>query len=134
MSSTLITSRDRQGAHAVGIFATAYDKASLDGDRAQMLNENGGKLQDGILALIRELTTPKQFADEEMASDYTYPEEYKGTTSRLKNRSRHSLRSSASIRRLRLSSPRICQSCQRVPKAGSLSRPLMHWPKSTSSK
>ncbi|MDP1709756.1 MAG: hypothetical protein Q8L21_02630 [Candidatus Komeilibacteria bacterium] len=59
MSTTLITSRDDKGRHAVGLFEVAYNKAGLDDDRAQRLNERGGELQDGITKLIAELTTCK---------------------------------------------------------------------------
>ena len=73
MSKTLITSRDSKGLHAVGLFEVAYNKAKLDDRKAQQLNEKGGEFQEGIMVLIRELTSPEQYADEEVASEYGYP-------------------------------------------------------------
>ncbi|MBI2097980.1 MAG: hypothetical protein HYT46_03580 [Candidatus Vogelbacteria bacterium] len=78
MSQTLITSRDPKGLHAVGLFEAAYNRSKLDDARAQRLNERGGELQDGIAKLIADLTTPNQYANEEVRSTYTYPKEYKG--------------------------------------------------------
>jgi len=75
---TLITSRDDKGRHAVNLFAIEYDKAKLDGDKAQRLNEHGGELQEGISKLIAELSVPNRYADEEVTSYYTYPKEYDG--------------------------------------------------------
>lgn len=53
--ATLITSRSKKGLQAVRFFEDAYNKAHLDGGRAQMLNEKGGEFQEGILALITKL-------------------------------------------------------------------------------
>ena len=78
MSQTLITSRDPKGLHATGLFEVAYNKARLDEDRAQRLNERGGELQDGVMKLIVELTMPNKYANEEVASSRKYPEGYKG--------------------------------------------------------
>ena len=78
-TSTLITSRDPKGLHAVSLFEATYNKAQLDDARAQKLNERGGEFQDGVLKLIRELTTPNQYANEEVKSSFIYyPKEYKG--------------------------------------------------------
>ena len=77
-TSTLITSRDPKGLHAVSLFEAAFNKSGLNDARAQMLNEHGGEFQDGIQKLIRELTTPNQYANEEVKSNFTYPKEYKG--------------------------------------------------------
>jgi len=74
----LITSRDPKGLHAVGLFEAAYNKAKLDDARAQRLNERGGEFQDGIAKLIEELIVSDRYADEEVHSNYTYPQEYKG--------------------------------------------------------
>ena len=74
----LITSRDPKGIHAVGLFEAAYNKAGLDEDAAQRLNEHGGELQDGVTKLIQELSRPNQFASEEVRSGYAYPPEYTG--------------------------------------------------------
>lgn len=62
---TLITSRDPQGRQATNLFEAAYDKANLNRDRAQQLNERGGEFQKGIGRLIEDLTMPD------------YPKEYK---------------------------------------------------------
>ena len=78
MSQTLITSRDPRGLHAIGLFEAVYNKSKLDDARAQRLNERGGELQDGIAKLIAELSMSDQYANEEVRSTYTYPEEYKG--------------------------------------------------------
>jgi len=51
MSTTLITSRDPKGLQAVSIFEAAYNKAKLDDEGAQLLNEHAGfaaYLADGI--------------------------------------------------------------------------------------
>jgi len=76
---TLITSRDDKGRHAVNLFAIEYDKAKLDEERAQRLNERGDELQVGIAKLIAELSISNQYAGEEVHSNYTYPQEYKGS-------------------------------------------------------
>ncbi len=75
---SLITARDPKGLHATKLFEDAYNKAKLDDDRAQRLNENGGELQEGILKLIAQFSTPNQYANEVVKSNYTYPQEYKG--------------------------------------------------------
>ncbi len=72
MSTTLITSRDPKGLHAVGIFEAAYNKAHLDDERAQRLNENGGELSAGLKELIERLSLSNQYADEERPSNYGY--------------------------------------------------------------
>jgi len=76
-TTTLITSRDPKGRHAVQLFEAAYNKSKLDDVRAQRLNERGGELQDGIAKLIVKLTTSNQHADEEVRSGYAYPKEYR---------------------------------------------------------
>ncbi|MFA5053433.1 MAG: hypothetical protein WC565_05205 [Parcubacteria group bacterium] len=78
MSTTFVISRDSEGLKAVDLFKTAYDESELDNNRAQRLIERSGKLRDGILKLIAELTQSDRFADEEVHSDYGYPEKYKG--------------------------------------------------------
>lgn len=65
MSTTLITSRDDKGRHAVGLFEAAYNKAGLDDDRAQRLNERGGEFQDGVLKLITELTVNRGWREQD---------------------------------------------------------------------
>jgi len=76
--NALITSRDPKGQQATSLFEAAYNKAKLDGLRAQLLNEKGGELHAGIIKLINELTMSNQYASEETKSNYTYPSEYKG--------------------------------------------------------
>jgi hypothetical protein len=78
MNNALITSRDQKGIHATGLFEVAYNKAKLDEDRAQLLNEKGGEFQIGIIKLINELTMLNRYASEETSSSYTYPKEYEG--------------------------------------------------------
>ena len=73
MSKTLITSNDPKGRQATDIFRAAYDQAELDDDGGQRLNENGGELKAGILELIKKLSVTNQFADEEVRTNYTYP-------------------------------------------------------------
>lgn len=72
MSTTLITSRDPKGLQAVSIFEAAYNKAKLDDDSAQLLNERGDELKAGISELIARLSVTNQFADEEVESSYGY--------------------------------------------------------------
>lgn len=74
---TLITSRDPKGLHAVRLFEVAYNRAKLDEERAQRLNERGGELQNGLAKLIAEFSTSNQFAEENVRSNYVYPENYK---------------------------------------------------------
>lgn len=76
--SVLITSRDPKGMQAVSIFEAAYNKSKLNDSRAQLLNERGGELKEGIMKLISELIVSNRFANEEVFSDYTYPNEYNG--------------------------------------------------------
>lgn len=78
MSTTLITSRDQKGLHAVNLFEVTYNKARLDEKCAQRLNERGGEFQDGIAKLIAELSLSDRFKNEEVRSNLTYPKEYKG--------------------------------------------------------
>ncbi len=72
MSTTLITSRDPKGLQAVSIFEAAYNKAKLDDDSAQLLNERGDELKAGVSELIAKLSVTNQFADEEVESSYGY--------------------------------------------------------------
>ncbi|MEK7674025.1 MAG: hypothetical protein AAB371_02420, partial [Patescibacteria group bacterium] len=76
MPQTSITSRDPEGIHAASLFEVAYNKSMLDEACAQLLNERGGELQDGIAKLIAELSAPDQYADEEVESSYAYPNGY----------------------------------------------------------
>lgn len=72
MQSALITSRDPKGLQAVSIFEAAYNKARLDDDSAQLLNERGDELKAGVSELIAKLSITNQFADEEVESTYGY--------------------------------------------------------------
>ncbi|MDP2587064.1 MAG: hypothetical protein Q8P32_04860 [Candidatus Komeilibacteria bacterium] len=56
MSTTLITSRDPKGLHAVGLFEAVYNKFGLNDQGAQRLNERGDEFQNGIRKLIAELS------------------------------------------------------------------------------
>jgi len=79
--TALITSRDPKGMQAVSIFEAAYNKAKLDDSRAQRLNERGDELKEGISKLIAELSVSDRYANEEVRSSYTYPNEYDGPKS-----------------------------------------------------
>lgn len=72
MSTTLITSRDPKGRQATSIFEAAYNKAKLDDDAAQLLNERGDELKAGVSDLIAKLSVTNQYADEEVSSSYGY--------------------------------------------------------------
>ncbi|MFH1193187.1 MAG: hypothetical protein V1656_02625 [Candidatus Jorgensenbacteria bacterium] len=73
---TLITSRDPKGLQFVNLCEAVYNKAHLDNNRAQLLNERGGELQDGLKKIIEELTV-NRYADEEVKSNYSYLSGYK---------------------------------------------------------
>ena len=75
---TLITSSDPKGLKFTSLCRDAYDKAKLDDGRAQRLNENGGEFQAGLRELIARFSVSNQFASEEVASSYAYPDEYRG--------------------------------------------------------
>jgi len=72
MSKALITSRDPKGLQVVRLFEDAYNKAELDDESAQRINERGGEFQNGITELIVELSVSNQFADEEIESSCGY--------------------------------------------------------------
>lgn len=79
-ATTLIT--DGQNKQIRRFIEDAFDRAIKDGlldkERMQKLIENGNEFQAHIIAGIKELSIPNQFADEEVSSNYTYPPEYKG--------------------------------------------------------
>ncbi|KKW43962.1 MAG: hypothetical protein UY97_C0001G0012 [Parcubacteria group bacterium GW2011_GWB1_57_6] len=50
--TALITSRDPKGRQAVSIFEAAYNHLNLNEGEAQVLNERGNKLKQGIEHLI----------------------------------------------------------------------------------
>lgn len=94
MSSTLITSRDPKGRQFMSIVEAAYNKAKLDNDAAQLLNERGHELKAEISELIAKFSVTNEFADEEVESfrgyisGYTKPDtilEQAETLSRLFN-------------------------------------------------
>ena len=60
------------------LFEDRLDSIPLMVEGAQRLIMNGGEFQDGVRELIRSLSTPNQFANEEVRSNLTYPKEYKG--------------------------------------------------------
>lgn len=74
-TTALITSRDTKGQQAVRLFEAAYDKAKLNEDRAQRLNESAD-FTAGLRKLIEECSLTNQFADEEVESTYVYPAGY----------------------------------------------------------
>ena len=73
----LNTSRDPKGLHAVSLFEVTYNKAKLDDDQAQRLNESPD-FAAKLLELILEHSATNQYADEVEESEYTYPSEYTG--------------------------------------------------------
>jgi hypothetical protein len=77
MSATLLTSRDPKASRFIAICEAAYDKAELDEDRAQRLNENG-EFAAGLRELIKRCSLSNQFANEEVRSSYVYPPNYQG--------------------------------------------------------
>ena len=75
--SPLITSKDSKGLHFITLCEAVYNKAKLDGTRAQRLNERGGELQAGLKKLIDELSVTDQYANEQVATSYNYPANYR---------------------------------------------------------
>lgn len=69
MPKTLITSKDPKGRHAISICEAAYNKAELDRDQAQRLNERGGEFKARLIELIGEFS----HVDGEVISNYGYP-------------------------------------------------------------
>lgn len=76
-SVVTVTDRDPKGLKFMSIVAAAYNKAKLPEDEAQRVNDTAG-LGDLIDNWIAEHRRPNQFANEEVATRYTYPKEYKG--------------------------------------------------------
>lgn len=58
---TLITSRDRKGVQFLNLCAVAYDKAKLNKEQAQQLNEKGGEFQEALGELIDSFSIYNQF-------------------------------------------------------------------------
>lgn len=75
MSLTLITSNDPKGIRATSLFQAKYNKAKLDDDAAQRLNEDR-EFWAGLEKLITERSRPNQYANEEVKSSYGYPKGY----------------------------------------------------------
>ena len=116
MSETLITSTDPKGIRATSLFQAKYNKARLNGDQAQDLNEDR-EFWSGIEKLLEERTRSNEFANEEVRSSYAYPKEYKDR-SPSRNRSRHSPRSLALTQPRRSSTRRVCPSFRAARKDG----------------
>ena len=74
--SSPVTSRDPKGRKFISVVETAYNKAGLTGEEAQRVNEASG-LADLVSSFIVGNRQPNQFADEEVQSNYVYPEGYK---------------------------------------------------------
>lgn len=73
-----VTTRDDKGRHATLIWDTAYNSRKFSENSAQLVNNRGDELKVGIEQLLDKLSTLDRFVDEERASTYTYPPEYKG--------------------------------------------------------
>lgn len=70
-TKTLTTSRDPKGRDFMAKVEAAYDKASLDGERAQQLNESA-EFVSGLRRLIERCSATNRFAGEEAPSTYGY--------------------------------------------------------------
>ena len=75
VTTTLVTSTDPKGIRATALFHAKYNKARLDDNRAQRLNDSH-EFWSGVEKLIAECSAPNRYASEEVASSYTYPPEY----------------------------------------------------------
>jgi hypothetical protein len=77
LSTSPINADHPKGLKAVQLFRDQYNKAGLDDDGAQYLNENP-EFPVALTEVIRRHSIANQFASEEVASTYGYPAEYKG--------------------------------------------------------
>lgn len=77
LAPSTVTARDPKGIKFMSIAEAAYNKARLSEEEAQRVNEASG-LSELIGNFIAENRTVKKFKDEEVNSNWTYPEEYKG--------------------------------------------------------
>ena len=80
MSKTLapsITTRDPKGLKFMSIVEAAYNKASLLDEEAQRVNDTPG-LAELVGEFIVENRRINRYANEEVVSNYTYPNGYKG--------------------------------------------------------
>ena len=68
----------KQRKQIIRFFEDMLDKVPLTVEGAQHLIKNGGGFQDGTGEVIKHLSIPNQFANEEVQSNYTYPPEYDG--------------------------------------------------------
>lgn len=76
-TTQLITSNDPSGQDAVAKFCVAYNKMGFNPEAAQRLNESG-EFWQGLKTLMGQHSVNNQFASEEVPSNHTYPEEYRG--------------------------------------------------------
>lgn len=79
MSTTLMTSvntRDPKGLQFMSVVDAAYNKAGLSEKEAQRLNENGGELKQLVAEFIAKNRVTDRFANEEVSSNYVYPQGY----------------------------------------------------------
>ena len=76
--SNTVTTRDPKGLKFVSIVEAAFNKAKLSEEEAQRVNDTPG-LSELVDNFIAENRVGNQFADEEVRSNYRYPEEYKGS-------------------------------------------------------
>jgi hypothetical protein len=73
--ATLITSEHPKGIRATSLFHAKYNKARLNSDRAQRLNESG-EFWTSLEMLIQQHSATNQYANEEVASSCIYPPGY----------------------------------------------------------
>ncbi len=77
-TETLITSRDPKGRQCFSVLEAVYDKAELNPEEAQHINEQGYELKREFQKLIARLRVRQDYANEQVISSYTYPNEYAG--------------------------------------------------------
>lgn len=70
-TTTLTTSRDPKGLKFMATVEAVYNKAGLDDERAQRLNESPEFVSD-LRQLVEQYSATNQFADEEIQSSYGY--------------------------------------------------------------
>ena len=76
-TSSPVNADHPKGLKAVQLFRDQYNKAGLDDESAQYLNENP-EFPAALAEVIRRHSITNQFAAEEVASTYGYPAEYGG--------------------------------------------------------
>lgn len=73
---------EKQKENVIKLAENAFDRVIadnlIDKHRINKLIKNGNEFQADIVALIMEYSLSNQFADEELPSNYVYPEKYKG--------------------------------------------------------